>query len=278
MLMLIKLELFKIFSKWRTYIGFISIFVLIPLIHIALYFEGKKLIELGTQALSGGFNLSGNLLNGFMATRIILQSFYVHIPLLVALVAGDMLAGEATSGTYRFLLTKPVSRLQIISAKYISGVIYVASLLLVLMALSLGVGILIFGTGDMIIVNSNITILKEADSLWRFYYSFGYAFLSMLVVYSFAFMFSAFVENSIGPIMATMSLIIVFSILNILGGGVFVHIQPFLFTTHMQNWKGLFDNPIDYGEINTSVAIMIAHIVLLTTLTFVYFTRKDINS
>ena len=37
MLTLIQIELYKIFKKWRTYIGFIAIGVLVPIIHIAMY-------------------------------------------------------------------------------------------------------------------------------------------------------------------------------------------------------------------------------------------------
>lgn len=278
MLKLIQLELFKIFSKWRTYIGFLSIIILIPLIHIALYFEGKQLIGLATQALTTNFNISGNLLNGFMVTRIILQSFYVHIPLLVALVAGDMLAGEATSGTYRFLLARPVSRMTVVVSKYIAGLIYTLLLMLFLMALSLGIGLIVFGTGDMLIVTSTITVIPEHDVLWRFYASFAYAFVGMMVVFSFSFMFSSIVENSIGPIMSTMALIIVFSILNVLGGGFFIHLQPLLFTTHLQNWRVFFDNPVDMSELYTSLSALVLHIVVLSGGTFYYFVKKDINS
>lgn len=279
MLNLIRLELFKIFSKWRTYIGFLVLALIIPLIQVAMHFEGQKYIELATQNLKGSFNFSGNLLNGYMVTRVILQTLIIQVPILVSLVAGDMLAGEATSGTYRLLLIRPVSRLQVVTSKFIAGLIYTFLLILFMAVLSLGLSLLIFGTGEMIIVSSStITILLADDVLWRFGLAFVFAFLSMSVVFSFSFLFSAFVENSIGPIITTMGLLIVFSILNVLGGDFFNSLQPFLFTTYLQNWKLFFESPYDKPEIILSIWVLLGHILVLNSITFYYFNKKDIHS
>ncbi|MCK7520020.1 MAG: ABC transporter permease [Ignavibacteriales bacterium] len=47
-----------------------------------------------------------------------LNALVVHIPFLITLVAGDLLAGEATAGTYRILVTRPVSRFKIVFSKF----------------------------------------------------------------------------------------------------------------------------------------------------------------
>ena len=116
---LVKIELFKIFKKWRTYIGFIAIGILVPLLHLAMYLEGQKSLDFITRGLRDSFILVGNLLNGYWISYIILNALTIHIPFLVALVAGDLLAGEATAGTYRVLITRPVSRVQVVTSKFI---------------------------------------------------------------------------------------------------------------------------------------------------------------
>ena len=108
MIKLVRIELYKIFKKWRTYIGFLAIAVLIPVIQIAMLIEGEKSLNFMTRNLQQSFIFVGNLLNGYLITYLILGSLYIHIPFLIALVAGDLLAGEATSGTYRILITRPV--------------------------------------------------------------------------------------------------------------------------------------------------------------------------
>jgi ABC-2 type transport system permease protein len=60
-------------------------------------------------------------MNGYLMAFIILQTLLVHVPLLIALVAGDMISGEANQGTLRLLLTKPVSRANLIIGKFKIG-------------------------------------------------------------------------------------------------------------------------------------------------------------
>ena len=129
MFSLIRIELYKIFSRIRTYIGFIAIGLLVPLIQVALFIDGETYIEFSLQNLKEAFDFQGNLLNGYLACYIILATLYVHIPFLITLVTGDLLAGEAAGGTFRVLLTRPVSRTKLLFAKFISGLIYTSSLI-----------------------------------------------------------------------------------------------------------------------------------------------------
>ena len=81
---------------------------------------GKEFVTFGMQGINEQFDIQGNIMNGYLVTYIILQSLLIHIPLLVALVAGDMLAGEANLGTLRLLLTKPISRPKLVMVKFLA--------------------------------------------------------------------------------------------------------------------------------------------------------------
>lgn len=124
MIKLINIELYKIFKKWRTYIGFIVIAVLIPMIEIAISIEGTRSLNFVTREIQQTFIFVGNLLNTYFVSYLILNSLAIHIPFLITLVAGDLLAGEATAGTYRILITRPISRFEIVTSKFIAGIIY----------------------------------------------------------------------------------------------------------------------------------------------------------
>ncbi len=276
---IIRIELYKIFKKWRTYIGFLAIAVLVPVIQIAMLIEGEKSLNFMTRNLQQSFIFVGNLLNGYLITYLILGSLYIHIPFLIALVAGDLLAGEATSGTYRILITRPISRFNLVTSKFIAGLLYTYSLIFWLALISLGLGILIFGTGELIVLKSSqIIIFAKSDVFWRFLFAFAFASLSMSVVTALAFLFSSLVENAIGPIVSTMAVIIVFIVISAIEINIFQTIKPYLFTTYMSSWRLFFDDSINYPEIVKSCLILAGHVILFFGAAAIIFKRKDILS
>lgn len=279
MLTLVQIELYKIFKKWRTYIGFIAIGVLVLVIQIAFKYEGQDTLNYFTRNIRQSFVFVGNLLNGYLVAYLIMNSLAIHIPFLITLVAGDLLAGEATAGTYRMILTRPVSRTQIIFSKFIAGIIYTALLILWLAVSSLAAGLLVFGTGELLVLNNQIIIIfEQSDILWRFLAAYGFAALCMSVVTALAFLFSSMVENAIGPIISTMAVIIVFVILSALNIEFFQNIKPYLFTNYLLSWKLFFDDPVDLSEVLKAITVMLIHIIFFFSLTLFLFRRKDILS
>lgn len=289
--MLVQIELFKIFRKPRTYIAFAAITAIVGLIQLGFYVDGETYIKFGMQALSDSFNVEGKILNGYLLAYIILQTLLVHVPLLIALVAGDMISGEANMGTLRLLVSKPISRTNLILSKFMASAVYTLALLIWMAIWSLFVSLLIFGADDMIIMKSEVvTQILKSDTLWRYVAAFGFAALAMVTVASLAFFLSLFAENSIGPIMACMSIIIVFTILNTLNLPLFNAVKPFLFTSHMLGWKGFFDVQVNgeneqiVGSVENlpavlrSASILAAHIFIFLSASIFIFKRKDILS
>ena len=279
MLNLIYWELFKTYAKWRTYIGFIAVGVLIPLIMWIMWIEGGKFVQYQLRSLQADFLITGNLFNGWVIAQIIMNGLWVHVPALIALVAGDQLSGEATAGTFRLTLIRPVSRTKILNAKYIATLLYTASLVIVIAALSVGLGVLIFGTGDLIAVDKEgIVILSETDLFTHFLFAYTLSIWSMFVVASLAFFISALVENAIGPIIITMTVIAIFYIITFLPVESVEGIKPWLFTTHMNVWQQALRDPFDWNIIRNSVVVLGAYIVAFWGATLLIFKRKDILS
>jgi ABC-2 type transport system permease protein len=274
---LLMVEWYKIFSKPRSYIGFVAITAIVLLIEIALKLDGESYISFILQSLEQSFSVQGNLLNGYLVCFIILQTLIVQMPLLVALVTGDLISGEASSGTLRLMLSRPFSRTQLVMAKFIAGGVYTFALLALLGLLALGGGLLLFGTGDLIVLKSDsLVILRADDILWRYMAAIGLAYISLLTVASFALMLSCFTDNSIGPIVTAMAVIILFTIIGTFDVPLFDYLKPFLFTTHMIIWRNLFDNPVDQQQVITSVLILLLHIVVFLSVSLFHFNRKDI--
>ncbi len=279
MITLIWLELQKMFRKWRTYIGFIAIGFLAIVVQVALYFTGSKMIDFQMRGIEQSFIMVGNLFNGYFIARFILMALIIHIPFLIVIVGGDLLSGEATAGTYRMLLTRPASRFQVVTAKFIAGWISVLLLLVWLMFLSLIVSLLLFGSGPLLSFQGmKLVIIAQNDILWRFLCAYLFALISMSTVISISIFFSSFVQNAIGPIAATMAVIIIFLILSAIPVDFFQTIKPYLFTNHMSQWDGFFSDPVDYSDIFRSVWYLLAHIVVIYGITTYIFIKKDILS
>ena len=288
---LIKIELFKIFRKPRTFIAFGAIAAIVLLIQAGMFIDGESYITFGMQAISDSFAVEGKQLNGYFVCYIVLQLLLIHVPLLIALVAGDMVAGEANMGTLRIIMTKPFSRTEFMLSKFIAATIYTLLLLTFMAVLALLVSLLVFGTGDLMLLKSGgVVLLDKSDILWRYFSAFAFAAIAMTTVASMAFLFSVFAENSIGPIIATMCVIIVFTILVSFDIPIFNSLKPFLFTNHMLRWKDFFDMSVNEsndgiigsvqnlkGIINSGL-FLLAHIVFFVSLSVISFRKKDILS
>jgi ABC-2 type transport system permease protein len=279
MIKLIYVELFKIASKPRSYLGLLAITVIVGLIHIAMLSDGKNYLDFIFSTFSQTFDISGKILNGNLIAFIILQMLVVQMPLLVAFVTGDIISGESAGGTLRLLAGRPFSRTQIFFAKYIASAVYTAVLIIWLGILSLVVGRLLFGDGDMMVLKSDgLTVIRAHDILWRYGIAFLIAFLSLMLIASYSFCISAFADNSITPIVICMATIIIFTIIGTLEIPFFDYVKPLLFTTHMIVWRNIFYQPIDWHEIMVSMAIMVAYIVGFTGTAWYHFKTKDILS
>ena len=276
---ILQIELFKIFKRPRTYIAFVAIAVIVWLIQLAFYVDGGAYISFLMQSIESDFDVDGKILNGYFICYFILQTLLIHVPLLIALIGGDMIAGEANMGTLRLLASKPVSRTSLIAGKFIATAVYTLLLLIWMAILSLGLSLLVFGVDDLLIFKgTEVILLLKSDILWRYVAAFGFAAIAMVTVAALSFFLSMFAENSIGPIVATMSVVIVFTILTSIDLPLFNAMKPYLFTSHMLGWKGFFDDEIFYNSITRSAIFLLGHIFGFLGLSLYVFRKKDVLS
>ena len=288
---LIQVELYKIFRRPRTYIAFGAIAALIVVIQLGLKIDGNSYAAFLMKDINDTLTVDGKVLNGYLICYILLQLLLVHVPLLVALIAADMISGEANLGTLRLLFSTPYSRTSWMMAKFIAASVYTILLLIWLAFLALFVSMWVFGTDDLFLMKSNyVVLIQQQDVLWRYVGAFVFASFSLLTVTSLGFLMSSMAGNSIGPIVGTMSAIVFFTILSTLNIPLFTIIKPYLFTTHMNNWKEFFDikvnanneaitgSILNSAKIKTSLIVLTLHIVLFVTASIIIIKKKDILS
>lgn len=274
-------EIYKAFSRWRTYISFCALASVVIVSEVVMKLSANEILYRMMKIFQKDFLISGNVLNGWFITGFIMNSLHIHIPFLITLVAGDMVSGEATSGTVRLLLIRPPSRSNIITAKYLTALFYTAGLVLFFAVLCLLLGIALFGSGDLLVHRYGtfgMVLIPEAQIPLRMLLAFAAAVWSMTVVASLAFLFSALAENSVGPIIGSMAVVIAFLVFGNLPLDFFRNLSPYLFTTYMNLWQRSFDIPIPWSSIARSAMILGLHNIGLFLIALILYRRKDIKS
>ena len=294
---LLQIELFKISKRPRTYIAFIAIAAIVFIFQFAFKADGQSYMDLMLQSVKDDFTFERvKAINGYFMCYIILNTLLIQVPILVALVAADSISGEANMGTLRLMLSKPISRSQIIIVKFIAATIFTLLLLVWMAITALFLSMFIFGVDDMLIFRvkgdeSQILQITKDDVMWRYFAAFGYATVALTVIAALALLLSIFAQNSIGPIIATVCIVIVCTIISNINVPIIDNnVKPFLFTSYLVGWKGFFyiattedGEPIkgsleNWSAIRNSLLILIGHIVGLVTLSILIFKRKDILS
>jgi ABC-2 type transport system permease protein len=274
-------ETYKTFSRWRTYISFFALASVVIVSEVVMKLSASEILFRMMKIFQKDFLISGNVLNGWFIASFIMNSLHIHIPFLITLVAGDMVSGEATSGTVRLLLIRPPSRSKIITAKYLTALCYTAGLVLFFGVLCLLLGIVLFGSGDLVVHHYGkfgFVLIPEAEIPLRMLLAFASAVWSMTVVASLAFLFSALAENSVGPIIGSMAVVIAFLVFGNLPLDFFRDLSPYLFTTYMNVWQLSFDIPIPWESIGRSAIILGLHNIGLFLIALIIYRRKDIKS
>ncbi len=279
--MLLKLtgiEIIKIFGKKRSLLGFLALAILMPLI-IWGFSKGATSIERDVmRQLEGSFIIVGSVFNGFLVTYITMNFLWVHIPFLIMLVAGDVVAGEGAAGTFRITLTRRISRFQILIAKLIATYLYTILLITFFVLMSLGLGSLWLGIGDLVVFDKGILILPQ-EMVWsRFALAFVFATFVMLVVATLCFMFSSMVNNGIGPIIGAMAIIIIGLAIANIPIDIFEKISPYLFTSYFDIWQKAFFDPIPWQDIGNDAIVLMAYMLVFIIISSVHFVKKDIST
>src|SRR5258706_12026388 len=124
-------ELWKLFGKKRTYIGF-GAFLLVQngMLLVFRFTHWQRQVE---QMLAGNGYLAEDYLSALtVAVLMLIPQIMLLMPLYAALVGGDLVAKEVEDGTLRMILSRPISRFRLLLAKWLAGIVFSALLVLVL--------------------------------------------------------------------------------------------------------------------------------------------------
>jgi ABC-2 type transport system permease protein len=277
MIRLIQFETYKLIRQPRVWLTFAVMSVLMLLINLGMAIDGQKMFELLLKPLSDQFIISGNLVNGHLIAYVALNMLWVHIPVLLVIVTGDLVSGEFEAGTIRLILCSTWSRAQWLTAKVIAALIYVFFFMLFSGVLMMVPAHLFFGGGDLLVFNAGVQVIEEQEVLWRFLVALLFGTVGMMTFASISILFSILLRNSLAAILVSLGILIVSTLLQTFGMGIFESWRHLLFTWHMAQWQNLFFNEVEMTQMFISVGVLLAHQVVVLSIAFILFKRMKIT-
>ena len=237
------------------------------------------LTDLAPRPGTGPAFLSAVLANGVLfpaaALAIVLPLF---LPVSVAIVAGDSIAGEAQAGTLRYLIARPAGRTRLLVAKLAAVLAFVALTVVIVTATAYFVGTGLFGTGSLggTVVSVSGEPLSAQQAVLRTLVAMAYVAFSMLGVAAMALFLSTVTDSPLAAAMGALAFLVASSLLLTLDAA--GAISPYLPTRYWLAFVDLYRQPILWRDLLRGVGLQSVYVAVLLTAAWANFTTKDITS
>ncbi|HST85115.1 MAG TPA: ABC transporter permease [Kineosporiaceae bacterium] len=271
---MITVELRKLLWRPRTWISIFLLCLLPTIVAVFLAVTG-----VGPRPGQGPAFLSAVLANGRLypaaALGIVLPVF---LPLAVAVVAGESIAGEASVGMLRYLLVRPVARTRLLIAKLIAVIAYTLLAVVAVAVSGLVVGVLVIGEqpGGPATVSVSGTSLSTEQLLIRALLMMGYVGWSMLGVASVSLFLSTLTDSALGAALGGIAALVGSTVL--VGLDAAGSINAWLPTRYWLAWVDLFRDPILWHDIHRGLLVQALWIIVLLGMAWAAFTARDVSS
>jgi ABC-2 type transport system permease protein len=275
---MITVELRKLLLRPRIWVS-LGLLCLLPAI-VAVFLSTADFAPPPGQ---GGAFLSAVVADGSLypaaALALVLPIF---LPVSVAVVAGDAIAGEAAGGMLRYLLVRPVGRTRLLSAKMVSLAVFILVAVLLVVVTSLGIGTALFGTGAAAVGQpGGVTSLSGAsldssDLVLRLLGAIGYIVVSMLGFGAIVLFLSTLTESALGAALGGLAVLITSSVLETLDAA--ASIKPYLPTHYWLSWIDFFRDPVFFRTIDSGLLLQAGYIAVFFGAAWANFATKDITS
>jgi ABC-2 type transport system permease protein len=268
----IAVELRKLFGRPRTWTT-IAVLNSLPVLVAVLL----QITDLAPRPGEGPPFLSAVLTNGALfplaALAIVLPLF---LPVAVAVVAGDSVAGEAQAGTLRYLLARPAGRTRLLVAKLVAVMAFVLVAVVVVAAVGYLLGSLLFEVQPVAGTSVSGTSLTTEELAGRTVLAIGYVTVSMLGVAAFGLFFSTLTDSPLAAALGALAILIGSSLLFTLDAA--SPIAPYLPTRYWLAFVDIFRDPIQWRDITRGLALQGVYVGVLLAAAWANFTTKDVTS
>ncbi|MGH8890578.1 MAG: ABC transporter permease [Acidothermaceae bacterium] len=210
----------------------------------------------------------------FLAFAALTVCLPVFLPLAIAVVCGDAIAGEANIGTLRYLLTVPVSRTRVLVVKSLGALSYLAAAVVVVAVVGIVAGLALFGSHGVTLLSGNT--VSFANGLERALGVAVFVFVDLLGLAALAIFLSTLTEVPIGAMAGTVAFVIAFAVLDSvpqLGS-----IRGMLLTHHWLGFGDLLRSQYSLASLAHQLVVPLAYTAIFFTAAWARITTADITS
>jgi ABC-2 type transport system permease protein len=213
--------------------------------------------------------------NGVFLTFIALSLLLILVlPVVVAVVSGDSIAGEAGYGTLRYLLTVPAGRTRLLLVKYAMIVSWSVAATFCVSVVALIAGVVLFPAGPVTLLSG--TTVSLGAGLVRVLLVTLYVCAAMAAVGAIGLAISTFTEHAIGAIAALMMLVVASEVVDNIPR--FAPVAPYLPTHWWNSFDSLLRSPIDTTTMWHGLLSFAVYAVLFVLIAWARFTSADVTS
>jgi ABC-2 type transport system permease protein len=266
---LLRSELWLIFGRRRNWAG-LAVLAAVPLVIAVTIWVADPASdgagpEFFTSITSNGY---------FVPLAALGMSLSLFLPIAVATIAGDSVAGEANVGTLRYLLTVPVHRTRLLAVKYAAVAIFAFAATLLVAVVGLLAGLALFGGGPVTLLSGGQVGFGEA--LLRLAAVCGYLGFALCALGAVGLFVSTLTEQPIGATISVVILTIASFILDAIPQLGWLH--PYLLTHWWTAFGDLLREPVYTPDLRQGLLSAAAYIVVFLTAAWARFAGRDITS
>lgn len=260
-------ELRKLVSQKRTYLG-LGIGVIFPLIFVIAE-------SLRSHPNHGDNLFMREITQSGLATPVVVLLFMsaVMMPLIAALVAGDIVANEDGNGTLKTILTRSVDRGQVIAAKTLAAFLYAMLATFVIALVATVAGIASWGFNS--ITTYSGTVVSAPKGLLLVAGAYAVYLIPLLTVASIGVLLSAATRNSAAAVVGTLAFTLLLALVTLIPG--LESLEPYLLTNQYQAWQGLLATPTDWSPVLHSLWVSALYAVPCLIAAYLVFLRRDVT-
>jgi ABC-2 type transport system permease protein len=228
---------------------------------------------------SGGPSGAGEFIgqvaeNGvFLSLLSIFVLMTVLLPLSVAVVSGDSVAGEAGLGTLRTLLTVPAGRTRLLLTKYLMIVTFCLVACLLVAGIGLAMGAILFPIGPVTMLSGETVSL--VTGLLRLLMIVGYVTAALAALGALGIALSTFTQHAIAVMAAILVVVMISEILDAVSQVGVIH--PYLPTHFWLTFDALLRTPITWPDVLHGLASFAAYAVIFGAIAWARLRRANVT-
>jgi len=263
-------ELGMVFGRRRN-LAILAVLAGIPIV-IAIAIKVTAPVNDGRDGPPFLFSITANGI--FVALTALTVVLPLFLPLAVAVVAGESVAGEASLGTLRYLLVVPVSRTRLLAVKYAGALAYCLAAAFIVAVVGTLMGALLFPIGPVTLLSG--TQVSYGAGLARLLLVALYIAAMMAGLAAIGLFVSTLTESAIAAMATTAVLAVLSQVLNQVPQ--LDWLAPWLSSHYWLDYGDLLRDPIATGAVTKGLAATAAYVLIFGSLAWSRITTKDVSS